>query len=181
MRIVGVAAALLLLGPAGGATAGPAAVVLAGTSRGGDAQLLPRAEPASCGACFAGGPSPPATSGGGQLATLGVGLVGTEGRARGGAELFTILGMTEHTTDGFTGVVTYAGLDQGRVFAQGGLGLGSYWGHGRAGTLDALAGDARGELGLRLHPQWLVVGRADFLLNSISGAAVGTLALQFIP
>jgi hypothetical protein len=162
------------------AAAQPQWVFMAGTSRGGDAQLLPR-HTSSCGVCFAGGSSQPMTPGEGALATVGVGLVGTEGRARGGGELFTILGMTADHTDGFSGVVTYGGLDHGRVFVQAGLGLGSYWGSGRAGTLAAIAGDARAELGVRMHPQWLVVARGDLLMNTISASTVGTLALQFVP
>jgi hypothetical protein len=180
MRVGGIALFLLVAG-AGVAAAGPRAVIVAGTSRGGDRQLLPRPAPVACGACFSGAAPQPEATQEGQLATLGVGLVGSEGRARGGGELFTILGMTERATRGYTGVVTYGGFDQGRLFAHAGLGLGSYWGDGRAGTLAALAGDARAEAGVRLHPQWLVVGRADFLLNAVSGATVGTLALQFIP
>jgi hypothetical protein len=179
MRTAGLVT-LFLLAAAGTAAAEPRLVLMAGTSRGGDAQLLPHHE-SSCGVCFAGGGSQPMTPAEGSLATLGLGVIGTEGRARGGAELFTILGMTQDHTDGFAGVVTYAGLDIGRVFAQTGLGVGSYWGSGRAGSLAAVAGDARAELGVRMHPQWLVVARGDYILNDISASTVGTLALQFIP
>jgi len=178
MRIAGLALVLVIATSATRAAADPQLVLIAGTSRGGDAQLLPG--PAPCPACFSGGLEQPVIPGDGQLATLGLGLIGTEGLARGGGELFTILGMGERTT-GYSGLVTYAGLDQGVVFVQAGLGVGTYWGDGRAGTLAAVAGDARAEIGLRLHRRWLMVSRGDYLLNDISSTTVGTLALQYIP
>ncbi len=179
MRIAWLAIVIVITASAPRASADPQLVLMAGTSRGGDAQLLPGTV-TPCPACLGAGIEPPTTAGDGQLATLALGLIGTEGLVRGGGELFTILGLGERTT-GYAGLVTYAGFDQGRLFAHAGLGIGSYWGDGRAGTLAAVAGDARAEIGLRLHARWLAVGRADYLLNDISATTVGTLAVQYIP
>jgi len=180
MRISGIAVVVVgTIIAARTAGAEPQVVLVAGTSHGGDAQLAPPTA-SSCPACFAAGGEMPLPAPDVRLATLGVGVVGTEGRLRGGGELFTILGMGERTT-GFAGALTYAGVDHGRVFTHAGLGIGSYWGDGRAGTLAAIAGVARAELGVRLHPQWLVVARGDYLLNDISASRIGTLALQWIP
>jgi hypothetical protein len=182
MGIVGMALALLALGSID-ATAQPRLTLVAGSSHGGDGQLVPVTSTHSgCDRCaFIGGSSMPATNEEAQLATLAVGLVGTEGRVRGGGELFTILGIGNERTSGYTSVVTYAGLDSGRVFAHGGLGVGSYWGAEHATRFQALAGNVRGEVGVHVHPSWIVVGRGDVIVNTTSASPVLTLALAWIP
>jgi hypothetical protein len=170
-----------------GFTAGDAAAdadwfVVAGASHGGDAQLVPEAAPAApCATCFAAGEAMETDgAAGARLATIGAGLAGREGALRGGGELMTILGMGD-STSGYTAVVTYGGLDSGRLFVQGGIGLGSYWGGDHGSMVDALAGDVRAELGVRLHQQWQVLGRGDLLVNNTSVAPVVTLGLQWTP
>ncbi|HUH05030.1 MAG TPA: hypothetical protein VML75_23695 [Kofleriaceae bacterium] len=178
-----IALALLTLSAAS-AIAQPRLTVVAGTSRGGDGQLVPTSPSGSnCAGCafLGGGTGMPATNTEAQLATLAVGIIGTEGRIRGGGELFTILGVGSDRTSGYTAVVTYAGLDSGRVFTHGGLGVGSYWGAEHATRFDALAGNLRGEVGLHVHPSWIVVGRGDLIVNQTSASPVLTLALEWIP
>jgi hypothetical protein len=183
-RLLGgfIALALLALG-AQSAFAQPRLTVVAGTSHGGDGQLVPVATSGTnCAGCaFLGGTGMPPTNTEAQLATVAVGIIGTEGRIRGGGELFTILGVGSDRTSGYTAVVTYAGLDSGRVFAHGGLGVGSYWGAEHATRFDALAGNLRGEVGVHVHPSWIVVGRGDVIVNQTSASPVLTLALEWIP
>lgn len=177
-----IALALLALG-AQSASAQPRLTIVAGTSHGGDGQLVPvSASSSNCAGCaFLGSGGMPATNTEAQLATLAVGMIGTEGRVRGGGELFTILGVGSDRTSGYTAVVTYAGLDSGRVFTHAGLGLGTYWGAEHATRFDALAGNLRGEVGVHVHPSWIVVGRGDMIVNQTSASPVLTLGLEWVP
>jgi hypothetical protein len=157
--------------------------VFAGTGRGGDAQLHGD-RGGSCQLCpAAAGAVVPDDLDDGEprLAILSTGLVGTEGPFRGGGELSTILGLGGDHTTGFTAVVTYAGLDSGRLFVHGGLGVGRYWGGERAGGVADFAGTMRAELGLRLTDHWLIAGRADLLTNTISTSPVATIGIQWVP
>lgn len=182
MVVFGMGLAALLASPPA-AHAQPRFVVVAGTSHGGDQQLAPRANHTpSCATCFAaGGGVPMDRASDPRLATVGLGLVGNEGRIRGGGELFTILGFGDAGTSGYSGVVTTVGVDSGRLFATGGLGLGSYWGGQHDSFTSALAGNARAELGLRVHDAWMILGRGDLLVNSTSVSPVVTLGLEWVP
>lgn len=160
--------------------------LFAGTGRGGDAQLHgSRDRAAGCQLCPAAAGAVVPDDGddeiGDSTAMLSAGMVGSDGPFRGGGELSTILGLGGDRTSGFTAVLTYAGLDSGRLFVHGGLGVGRYWGGERAGGIDDFAGTARVELGLRLTDHWLVAGRGDLLTNSISTSPVGTIGVQWIP
>ncbi len=183
MVVVGMGVAALAVSPPA-AWAEPQLVVVAGTSHGGDRQLAPRASsPPTCATCFAAGGGAPIMDRASdpRLATVGLGLVGSEGIIRGGGELFTILGFGDAGTSGYSGVVTTVGLDNGRLFATGGLGMGSYWGGEHDSALDAVAGCARAELGLRVHDAWMILGRGDLLVNSTSVSPVVTLGLEWVP
>jgi hypothetical protein len=172
-----------LLGATGQAMADADYMVFAGSSHGPNtAQLTPGSSP-SCTTCPASVSGVPMTTDAvaPNLAMLGVGMVGSEGRKRGGGELFTILGLGNEQTTGYTSFVTYGGLDYDRVFAQIGLGLGRYWGVQRDGFMSSFAGNARAELGVRLTPRWIVVGRTDIIANNTEVSPFVTLGLQFLP
>lgn len=96
---------------------------------------------------------------------LSFGVAGDEGPIRGGTEMLTIFGFSDTATVGFTGVSTFAGFTGEYLYLTFGLGLGSYWGEDRLGTLDGLAGTARGELGLRITDNWVVSLRGDLLVS----------------
>ena len=111
---------------------------------------------------------------------VGVGLVGTEGSIRGGAELLTLFGHRADATSGYSAFITYAGADFGVGFIQAGFGLGSFWGGDRRG-LDRVAGTAHSELGVRLAEGIAVLVRGDVLLGDEIINPVATLGLQWIP
>lgn len=182
---LGTGAALAILLAAGSAAAQPEIMVFAGASHssGGDNLVPPSGVDPACRGCLRSGEFPgemTETPDDPRLATFGLGLVGSEGRARGGGEIATVIGFGDRTA-GFTSVVTYAGVDQGRVYTVAGLGFGTYWGAGRFGTFDALAGDVRAELGVRLTRKWIVLGRGDLIMNSDAVSPVASLGLQWIP
>lgn len=114
------------------------------------------------------------------LAVLAVGMAGSEGPLRGGAEVVSLLGALGETPSGYTALVTYAGGDFGGGFAQLGLGLGGLWGGDRAG-LDRVAGIVRGELGARLSDGVALVVRGDLLLGSELVSPIASVGLQWIP
>lgn len=114
------------------------------------------------------------------LVSLGAGLVGTEGRLRGGAEVLTIMAAGRSTV-GYTGFLTYGGVDSGRLFVQTGLGIGAYWGARNDPETSRIAGIAHAELGLRLTDGFSVLARGDFLLGRETSNAIGTLGLQWVP
>lgn len=115
-----------------------------------------------------------------RVLMLGVGVAGSEGRIRGGAELLSLVGRRGDATSGYTGLVTYAGGDLGAGFVQTGLGLGSFWGGERRG-LDRLAGAAHGEIGVRLGGQLAVLVRGDLLVGRELVAPIASVGLQWAP
>lgn len=176
-----VAAGALLLLPSAAFADGPDYVVFFGSSHGAGAQLDASA-PAEDDTLRAGEipMSETATSDGTSLAMLGLGLVGSEGTIRAGGEVFTLLGVSGDAS-GYTSAVTFAGLDNGRAFTQGGLGIGTYWGADRIGTLAAIAGNAHAQVGIRITRQFIALGRGDLIVNSVGVSSVATFGLQWIP
>lgn len=157
-------------------------IVVAGTSHGGGPHLSGTGEAAPLGQRPVSGESVSTPSDREvRLATIAIGLAGSEGRVRGGGELMTVLGFAGDTA-GYTAFVTYAGVTGRRLFAQTGLGLGMLWGRPAddRGFVDRLAGDLRVEIGVNLHDQWMVVGRGDLIVGQAALEPVATLALQWM-
>lgn len=140
--------------------------------------LAPAKEVELCRRC-AGDPESAGSASARALVMLGIGIVGTEGRLRGGVELLSFVTASEPIS-GYSAVATYAGVDLGRAFLQSGLGIGRYWGP-RAEDGDRIAGIAHVELGVRLLPGFSVLARGDLLLAREETSLVGTLGLQWVP
>lgn len=177
-----VALAGLSIGPSA-AHADADYVLFAGTSRGANTDQLTAIHTPSCTTCPASATGVPMTipEQAPSLAMLGVGLVGAEGYKRGGGEIFTILGLGNQQTTGYTSFTTFAGVTGERLFAQVGLGLGKYWGGVHTSLLASFAGNARAEIGVHLTERWIVVGRGDIVANNHEVSPFLTLGLQFLP
>jgi hypothetical protein len=161
---------------------GPDLTLYAGPSFGGAGAIVPRRDPADCIRCSVAGTGDVMEAREPRLATVALGLAGSEGRLRGGGELFSVLGLAGGDTTGYSGAVTYAGLDLGAAFAQAGLGLGGYWGGERSESgLGLLAGTAHAQIGVRVMRQLVLLGRCDLLVNGDAIAPVGSVGLQWIP
>lgn len=114
------------------------------------------------------------------LATLAFSLGGTQGRIRGGIEVFATLSATGRTS-GYGALVTYVGFELGRFYAVGGFGWGSYFGGLHTSRLSAMAGVGRAELGVALAQGFAIALRSDLLANNLSSTRTASLGLSWTP
>lgn len=162
---------------------GPDFMVYAGPSASPSSALVPPAS-ASCDQCAVVAPPTerPAQTSGGPMATVAIGLVGSEGYVHGGGEVFAILGFGDNRNSGYTGAVTYAGMETACWFARAGLGLGAYYGGDRGpGALDRLAGNALIQLGWRLTERVSLVPRLDIIVDDEATNPIGSIGLSWTP
>lgn len=159
----------------------PLLTLFVGSGHGADAQLHPALPPIHCYDCKPLAVPRYSTMQAPSLATVGVGYAGTSGWVRGGIEAFTVLAVGSENTSAYTGAVTFAGIDQGWVYAVAGLGLAKFIGTLHRDTLSSFALNGRAELGVHLMRGWSVSVRTDVIYNDISSSRVVTFGLGWTP
>lgn len=124
--------------------------------------------------------TPAARSLDGPVYTFAVGVGGTEGRFRGGAEVVGMIGTGTDVTGGYAGLLTYAGFEVHRTIAQAGVGIGIPWitdGDRWGKTWD---GNVHLRVGVRVTKSLVLITRGDLLRDSRLGSVV-TAGVEWSP
>jgi hypothetical protein len=124
--------------------------------------------------------APAARSLDGPVYTFALGLGGTEGSFRGGAELVGMIGSGTGVTGGYTGLLTFAGFEYHRTIAQAGVGIGVPWITDGDRWGRTLEGNVHLRVGVRVTDEFVFVTRGDLLRDSRLGSVV-TAGLEWSP
>jgi len=116
----------------------------------------------------------------GPVYTFAVGLGGTEGRFRGGAEVVGMIGSGSGVAGGFAGLLTFAGFEIHRTIAEAGVGVGVPWITDGDRWGRTLEGNVHLRVGVRMTDTLVLITRGDLLRDSRLGSVV-TAGVEWSP